>query len=312
MRLLLAPMHPSATRRVTAAPGRRVIRAMVYCAPSGRIDAAMLHNSVDHYENFPVASILLPRRLRRPVQRIYWFARSADDFADEGERSDAERLALLDGYRDELARIERNQRPESREFVALAAEIHAAQLPVQLFRDLLDAFAQDVTTKRYADFGELMQYCRRSANPIGRLLLHLYSATDERNLTLSDAICSSLQIINFLQDIVIDYDKGRIYMPEDEMRRFRVTENHIAQRHADGDWQAFMLFQIERARRLLNAGAPLVKRLPGRLGWELRLIVTGGETILRKLHRSRGDVFMQRPQLTLRDWPSMAYRAFRY
>lgn len=272
----------------------------------------MLHNSVDHYENFPVASILLPRHLRRPVQRIYWFARSADDFADEGTRSDAERLALLDGYRTELMRIERGEQPESPQFVALATEIRAAQLPIQLFRDLLDAFAQDVTKKRYADFGEVMQYCRRSANPIGRLLLHLYRATDERNLTLSDAICSSLQIINFLQDIVIDYDKGRVYMPQDEMRRFRVSEDHIAQRRADGDWQAFMLFQIERARRLLNAGAPLVKRLPGRLGWELRLIITGGETILRKLHLSRGDVFAARPQLKARDWPLMAYRALRY
>lgn len=272
----------------------------------------MLHNSVDHYENFPVASILLPRRLRRPVQRIYAFARSADDFADEGERSADERLALLDGYRSELARIERNQPPETPLFVALEREIRAADLPLGLFRDLLDAFSQDVTKKRYADFGELMQYCRRSANPVGRLLLHLYRRADKRNCALSDAICSSLQIINFLQDIAIDHDKGRIYMPQDELRRFSVSEDHIANRRADSDWQAFMLFQIERARRLLASGAPLVKRLPGRVGWELRLIVAGGETILRKLHRSRGDVFSSRPRLQARDWPLMTYRALRY
>lgn len=285
---------------------------MVYCAPSCQVGATMLHNSVDHYENFPVASVLLPRRLHRPVQLIYAFARSADDFADEGERSPAERLALLDGYRRELTRIESNQAPETPLFIALEKEIRAAELPIQLFRDLLDAFAQDVTKNRYADFGELMQYCRRSANPVGRLLLHLYRATDERNLALSDAICSSLQLINFLQDIEIDYDKGRIYMPQDELRRFKVSEEHIANRRANSDWQAFMLFQIERARRLLASGAPLVKRLPGRLGWELRLIVTGGETILRKLHATRGDVFNARPQLTARDWPLMAYRALRF
>lgn len=272
----------------------------------------MLHNSVDHYENFPVASVLLPRRLRRPVQLIYAFARSADDFADEGERSAEERLALLDGYRRELRRIERNERPETPLFIALEKEIRAADLPTELFHDLLDAFAQDVTKSRYADFGELMQYCRHSANPVGRLLLRLYRATDERNFALSDAICSSLQLINFLQDVAIDYDKGRIYMPQDELRRFRVTEMHFAECRADSDWQAFMLFQIERARRLLASGAPLVKRLPGRLGWELRLIVTGGETILRKLHATRGDVFHARPRLTVRDWPLMAYRALRY
>lgn len=264
---------------------------------------------VDHYENFPVASLILPRRLRRPVELIYAFARRADDFADEGERTDAERLADLEGFRAELRRIESGAKPETVLFRDLAEVIHGHHLPVQLFHDLLDAFTQDVTKKRYADFGEVMDYCRRSANPVGRLMLRLFGAATPRNLALSDGICSSLQLINFLQDVAIDFRKGRIYIPQEDLARYRLPEEQIARGDSGGMWRPLMLAQVERARKMLQAGAPLGLALPGRIGLEIRMIVLGGERILKKIHEAGGDVFRQRPVLDTRDWAYMLWRA---
>lgn len=264
-----------------------------------------------HYENFPVASALLPLRLRKPVGLIYAFARNADDFADEGERQPQQRLDLLDGYRKQLDRIATGAKAETEFFATLEEAIHNHGLPLQPFYDLLDAFSQDVVKERYENFGEVMDYCRRSANPIGRLMLHLYGAATPRNIGYADAICSALQIINFLQDIAIDYRKNRIYMPQDEMRKFSVSEQQIASGDADGVWPGFMQFQIERARKLLQAGAPLGLVLRGRIGLEMRTVIAGGETILRKLHRSHGDVFGHRPVLKPWDWAYMMYRAVR-
>src|SRR5574340_947848 len=184
--------------------------------------------SVDHYENFPVASILMPRRLRKPVAAIYHFARAADDIADEGGLPDEERLTQL--------------------FLNLAAEIREHVLPLQPFYDLLDAFSQDVMKKRHADFGELLDYCRRSANPVGTLLLHLYGEATPVNLAYSDAICTSLQLINFWQDVAKDYAIGRIYLPQDEMNQYGVNEEQIAQGIADDAWRRLMQFQVSRAR----------------------------------------------------------------
>lgn len=264
-----------------------------------------------HYENFPVASALLPMRLRRPIGLIYSFARQADDFADEGDLTPEQRLALLDGFKQELDRIAAGQPPQSAFFVTLAAMIQEWQLPLQPFYDLLDAFSQDVVKSRYANFGEVMDYCRRSANPVGRLLLHLYGEATPRNIAYSDAICSSLQIINFLQDVEVDYKKNRIYFPQDEMAKYRITEQQIARGDASGMWGTFMLFEIERARKLLQSGAPLGLALKGRIGLEMRAIIAGGETILRKLHKARGDMFTQRPVIRRRDWLYMLYRAVR-
>lgn len=262
-----------------------------------------------HYENFPVASALLPMRLRKPIGMIYSFARQADDFADEGNLHADERLALLDGFRQELNRIRDGIAPESEFFVSLQMMIQEHQLPLQPFYDLLDAFSQDVTKTRYADFGEVIDYCRRSANPIGRLILHLYGMATPRNIGMSDAICSSLQIINFLQDVAIDYKKDRIYFPQDEMRKYKIEESQIAQGNASGTWGLFMEFEINRVRKLLQSGAPLGLVLPGRMGLEMRTIIAGGERILQKLHKSRGDMFNQRPVLKPRDWCYMLYRA---
>ncbi len=264
---------------------------------------------VDHYENFPVASWVLPSRLRRPVELVYWFARRADDFADEGDAPAAERLRQLADFGRELDRIEAGTPSDTPLFQALAPVIREHRLPIGLFRDLLSAFSQDVTKQRYADFGEVMDYCRRSANPVGRLLLHLYGETAPRSMAYSDGICSSLQLINFLQDIEIDYRKGRIYLPQDEMQRYGVTEAQIAARDCGGLWTTFMRQQIDRARRMLQAGAPLGKVLKGRIGMELRMIVLGGESILRQLHAADGDVFRHRPVLRKRDWMYMFGRA---
>ncbi|MBK8524362.1 MAG: squalene synthase HpnC [Betaproteobacteria bacterium] len=264
---------------------------------------------VDHYENFPVASLLLPKRLRQPIEAIYRFARSADDIADEGEAEAAERLADLAAYNAQLDRIARGERVEGPIFAPLAQEISEWKLPIQLFRDLLDAFSQDVVKTRYADYAEVLDYCRRSANPVGRLLLHLVDRATPENLERSDAICSALQMANFWQDVAIDWKKDRVYLPQDELARFSVSESQIAAGRCDANWQALMDFQNERTRALMHSGAPLVHALPGRMGWEIRFTVQGGLTILEKTRRVRGDVFRHRPQLGPTDWLRLCGRA---
>ena len=266
--------------------------------------------SVGHYENFPVASVLLPASLRYPVSVIYRFARSADDFADEGDLPAAERLARLDDYRQELARLEVGAAPRQPLFVELGRIVRRYRLPLPLFHALLDAFAQDVVKGRYADFADLMDYCRRSADPVGRLLLHLFGAATEENLKLSDAICSSLQLINFCQDVGIDWRKNRIYLPQDEIRRYGVSERQIAAGDTSGRWQALMRFQVERARLLIKSGAPLGRGLPGRIGLEIRTIVEGGLRILEKIDKVEGDVYHHRPALNAFDWPLLLLRAW--
>jgi squalene synthase HpnC len=266
--------------------------------------------AVDHYENFPVASLLLPQRFRRPVALIYRFAREADDIADEGDAPASVRLAQLDHFREEIRRIEAGAEPRTPWFSELADVIRAYGLPSGAFLDLLSAFAQDVTKRRYAEYGEVMDYCSRSANPVGRLLLVLYGAPEPRHLKWSDAICSSLQLINFLQDIGVDFEKGRIYLPADEMHAYGITEAQIEAADTGGRWREFMRFQVERARALLASGAPLGRALTGRLGLEMRMIIAGGARILEKIDAVQGDVFRHRPVLKPLDWPLMFTRAW--
>lgn len=261
--------------------------------------------SVDHYENFPVASILLPPRVRRPIESIYAFARTADDFADEGDAHDEVRLAKLANYQAELDAIERSSPSVNPLFVELALNVRSHKLPLQLLRDLLDAFAQDVVKARYENYAELLTYCQRSANPIGRLLLQLFDIGDEKSLVMSDQICSALQLINHWQDVAVDWQKnngGRVYLPQDEMRRFGVADGDIARGIATPAWKALMSFQVARARNLLLQGAPLANSMRGRFGLELRLIVAGGHAILDKIDAVNGDVFRQRPTVTRLDW----------
>jgi phytoene synthase len=267
---------------------------------------------VDHYENFPVASFLLPARLRAPLEAIYAFARSADDIADEGDASAVVRLARLNDYRRELHLIEQGQPTAIPLFGPLARAISAHRLPVRYFRDLLDAFSQDVGKTRYDDFDSLRDYCRRSADPVGRLMLCLFDAHRDDLLGASDAICTSLQLINFWQDVAIDWAKGRVYLPQDELARFGVDASQIAEGRVDSRWQALMRFQCERARTLMRSGAALPLALPGRVGWELRLIVLGGLRILAKIEAVGFDVFKHRPTLGKRDALPLAAAAINY
>lgn len=264
---------------------------------------------VDHYENFPVASLLLPAHLRQPIEVIYHFARSADDIADEGDATPEERLDGLAAYQAELDRIAAGHLPETPLFHSLAEVIRRHALPIQLFRDLLDAFAQDVVKKRYADYPELLDYCRRSANPVGRLVLHLFGRTEPEHLEQSDCICSALQLINFWQDVAVDWQKDRVYIPQTDFPQFKLSEDDIATSHWSANWAALMDFEIDRAQALMLRGAPLVHALPGRLGWEIRLTIQGGLRILDKLRTVRGDVFHRRPKLGKWDWLVLAGRS---
>ena len=266
---------------------------------------------VSHYENFPVASLLLSRRLRKPIEAIYRFARSADDIADEGDHSVDWRLAALDAYRKRLDEIEAGAAQSGPLWTELARTIGEWSLPLQPFRDLLDAFTQDVTKPRYANFADLEEYCRRSANPVGRLLLHLFGCSSREAVEQSDAVCTSLQLLNFCQDVAVDWRKDRIYIPQDEMSSARVTEAHIASAIVDPCWQRLFDQQLDRALALLRAGAALPEHLHGRPRLELRAIIAAGERIGLRLRQTRGDVFNRRPVLRAGDWLVVAMRALR-
>jgi len=268
--------------------------------------------TVDHYENFPVASLLLPRALRGAVRDIYRFARSADDIADEGEADAATRLAQLAAYRAQLQAIETGRELESASatiFTPLAHTIARHRLPLAPFYDLLSAFEQDVRVTHYEDDAALLDYCTRSANPVGRLMLHLYNASDPANLRCSDAICTGLQLCNFWQDVALDWQKGRVYLPRAALAQHGLSEADIAQARITAAWTALMRERCAQARAQLLTGAPLAHRLPGRIGLELKLVVQGGLRILECIDTARGDVFRHRPQLATRDWLLLCWRA---
>lgn len=266
--------------------------------------------SVDHYENFPVGSLVLPRRLRRPVHAIYAFARTADDIADEGAVAAAERRRQLAQLAADLDAIGRGEVPAAPLMQRLQQDaIVPFSLPLQPFYDLLSAFDQDIDTTRYAHFGELVDYCRRSANPVGRLMLHLFGHTDAKSLAQSDGICTALQLINFWQDVAIDWQKGRVYLPQEDMAKYGVTEAQLAAGEVTPDFRRLMAKQCQRAHQMLQAGSPLVHTLGGRNGFELRLIVLGGQRILHRLDAAGYDVFRARPKLGARDWWVILKRA---
>lgn len=266
--------------------------------------------SVNHYENFPVGSIVLPRRLRKPTHAVYAFARTADDIADEGGATDAERLQGLADLRAELDRIGRGEAPQTALMQRLQTEaLQPFGLPLQPFYDLLSAFGQDVQQKRYQNFGELVDYCRRSANPVGRIMLHLYGEHDPLSTAQSDGICTALQLVNFWQDVAVDWQKGRVYIPQDDLQKFGVSEAQIAEGRADFAFQRLIAYECERAHKMLKAGSPLAKTLKGRMGLELRMIVLGAQQILHKLEANRYDVFNRRPVLEAKDWWVVVKRA---
>ncbi len=272
---------------------------------------------IAHYENFPVASWLCPAHLRSPIAAIYHFARTADDIADEGDASPQERLATLEAYRHDLRDVYAQPHVASTRwaqvFAPLQQAIETFQLPPQLLHDLLDAFTQDIAKSAsgagYADEAELLDYCRRSANPVGRLLLHLYGVTDALALARSDAICTALQLINFWQDLSTDIPRGRYYLTDADCARFGVPQADIrAQRQTPAATQLIAACAYS-ARASMLKGSQLVHQVPGRAGWELRLVVQGGLRILDKIEALHYATLTQRPTLHWWDYGVMLWRA---
>ena len=272
---------------------------------------------IDHYENFPVASFLCPADLRAPIAAIYHFARTADDIADEGDATPQQRLDQLQAYRHDLLAA-CNATPSAsihwpQVFGPLQINIQSHRLPAQLLHDLLDAFVQDVEKTRdrtgYANQAELLDYCRRSANPVGRLLLHLYGVTDALALQRSDAICTALQLINFWQDPSVDIPRGRYYLTQEDCARFGVLQADLLARRQTDSTTKLIAHYVDYARASMLKGSTLVHQVPGRAGWELRLVVQGGLRILDKIETLQFATLATRPTLKWWDFPVMLWRA---
>ena len=269
----------------------RIDQAYAYCQQLAKA----------HYENFPVASVLLPKHLRRPVAAIYAFARTADDFADEGTAPMAERLAKLDHYSTLLKQIEAGQcEVEDPIFIALQDAINQFSLPLQLLEDLLIAFRQDVTKSRYTDIADVLDYCRYSANPVGRLVLYLQGQPTAGQLKQSDAICSSLQLINFYQDIAQDLtEQNRVYLPQDLLTANSIDNDDLL--NTENQQLANILRPLyQQTRELISRGIPLGASLSGRLGWEIRAMILGGIMTLSKLRQLPDHQLLSRPRLSKR------------
>jgi squalene synthase HpnC len=267
--------------------------------------------AVGHYENFPVASRLVPAPLRQATVAIYRFARAADDLADEGDATPAERHQALGRFAAQLRAIEAGATPSEPPFAALAAAIRTHCLAMQPFHDLLEAFIQDIDTTRYATFAALLDYCRRSANPVGRLVLALHGVDAPGNVAASDAICTGLQLANFWQDIALDWRKGRVYLPQEDLDRFGIDEAAIAAGRCDARWRELVAFECARTRGLLESGRPLLRAVPWRLRLELAGVIEGGRRILQRIVAVDGDVFAHRPTLRAADWAMVALHAVR-
>jgi squalene synthase HpnC len=273
---------------------------------------------IDHYENFPVASWLCPPRFRPPVAAIYAFARTADDLADEGTAPAQQRLTELGAYRADLdacftARTDSGRWPEV--FIPLRAAVRDFNLPQRQLGDLLSAFEQDVVRSRdatgYATRAELLDYCRRSANPVGRLLLHLYGVDDPKAHAQSDDVCTALQLINFWQDVGLDVVRGRYYLPADDLQRHGLDPARPSTWSGHPGAPKLIAEYTQWARTLMQSGAQIVHLVPGRAGWELRLVVQGGLRILDRIEAMGFNPFAARPTLRTRDLPPMLWRTLR-
>jgi hydroxysqualene synthase len=283
-------------------------------SPLDRAYAVCARFARDHYENFPVASRLLPAAMRPHVAAVYAFARVADDFADEGDAPEADRLARLDAWNAWLRAGEAGAglgglpRETPEVFAALRATIRSCDLPLSLFEDLLSAFRQDVTTRRYASWAEVFDYCRRSANPVGRLVLRIAGRRDEALDASADAVCTALQLTNFWQDLERDWAKGRLYLPVDDCRRAGARFEDLDARRMSGAWQAVLREACSLTSGLFEQGRLVCSEVGGRLGVELRLTWLGGRRILERLERIDFDVFARRPTLGLADLPVILWR----
>ncbi|WP_213300887.1 squalene synthase HpnC [Paraburkholderia sacchari] len=264
----------------------------------------------DQHDDFPVARILLPKALRAPVGVIYHVARTLDDIADEGDWSAEERHLRLADFRAGLDAVAQGRLAPVHPalFARLAKVMYQCRLPLEPFYDLVSAFEQDIRTTRYADRHDLLDFCRRSASPIGRLMLHLIDEATPENLANSDAICTALQLITFLQDVPADWSRGRIYLSQADRERMNVSDAQIAAGRVDDAWRALMAHEVAHARALMLSGAPLALRVPGRFGLELCSVVHGGLRMLEIIERSGYDVFRARPRLGAADWAVVLLR----
>jgi hydroxysqualene synthase len=270
--------------------------------------------SIEHYENFPVASWLCPAALRPAVLAIYRFARTADDIADEGDAPAPWRLEQLAQFRSDLDAAGAGRPASDRwpaVFPALGRQIRDQALPLNALHALLDAFEQDVRNPGYADRAALLDYCTRSANPVGRLLLYLYRVGDLLSLRQSDSICSALQLINFWQDLSVDLPRGRIYLPREDLERQGLSLAGLQQQPDSAGARMLVADLVHWAGTLMAEGAPLAARLPGRAGWELRLVVQGGLRILERIAAMDYASLCIRPVLSRADAPRMLWRAWR-
>lgn len=260
-----------------------------------------------HYENFPVASRLMPQRLRRHIAALYAFARIADDMSDEPEYEGVRRERLLD-WRRQLNDI--GPKPPSHPvFLALGATLRELDLPKQPFDDLLSAFLQDTEKSRYATFDEVLDYCRRSANPVGRIVLMIHGYRDEERFRYSDAICTALQLANFWQDVSVDLKKDRIYIPEEDFKAHGYSEADLRMGVCNERFKNLMKFEVARVRALFDQGRPLPSKLSWPLSLEIRLTWLGGRQILKLICRQDFDVLRSRPALKKCDWIPLAARA---
>jgi squalene synthase HpnC len=268
----------------------------------------------EHYENFPVASVLLPKRIRPHVAAVYAFARRADDFADEGDDAPDVRLEKLDDWSRRLHAAARGVPIDDGTeagaiFVALTETMDACGLDRAPFADLLSAFRQDVTTSRYETWDDLFDYCRRSANPVGRIVLAIAGYRDAALHRASDAVCTALQLTNFWQDVARDWRKGRLYVPGVIVRGTGAQESDLDRGHLSPDWRVALSRASLRTRELFNEGRGVADGVRGRLRWELRATWLGGVRILDALERADFDVFDARPTLGLVDALPIAWRA---
>ena len=262
-----------------------------------------------HYENFPVASWLLPAAMRPHVAALYAFARTADDFADEGHRPAAERLRLIDDWERRLhACVETdNHDPADQIFLAVGKTIRTCNLPVKLFEDLLSAFRQDITTHRYQTWDDVLDYCRRSANPVGRLVLRIAGYDDARLDRSSDALCTALQLTNFWQDLAVDWRRGRLYVPLAERDAAGAADADLDAARMTPEWQAALTSAAARTRELFERGRAVCDGVDGRLRYELRLTWLGAVRVLDRLEACGFDVFHRRPSLGPADAPRLAW-----
>jgi hydroxysqualene synthase len=272
-----------------------------------------------HYENFPVASLLLPWRMRPHIAAVYAFARTADDFADEGSRTVEERNRLLDAWLERLRASAGTNgasapaaSPDDRIFLALGDTIRRCRLPVSLFEDLLSAFRQDTTTTRYETWDDVLDYCRRSANPVGRIVLRVAGYEDATLDRSSDALCTALQLTNFWQDLAFDWARGRLYVPAAERRACGARESALDAGRIDATWRCALQRATVTTRDLFRGGRHVCERVGGRLGLELRVTWLGGMTILERIEAGSFDVFRNRPRLGTRDVVPMLWRAVRW